>query len=61
MTDTGSSASRQHYVETGHYGDWTTPGGWVECSWCDGGCTCTPDPDTGELHDVDGWPCSHRP
>jgi hypothetical protein len=33
--DTASSASRQHYVETGHYGDRTTPAGWIECSVCD--------------------------
>ncbi len=23
------------------------------------GCSCTADPDTGDLHDDDGWPCSH--
>ncbi len=23
------------------------------------GCSCSPDPDTGDLHDEDGWPCSH--
>ncbi len=23
------------------------------------GCSCTPDPDNGDLHDDDGWPCQH--
>lgn len=25
----------------------------------DHGCQCTPDPDTGELHDSDGFACGH--
>lgn len=23
------------------------------------GCSCSPDPDTGELYDDDGWTCPH--
>jgi hypothetical protein len=39
------------------HGDAASSCPFPECA--DTGCSCTEDPDTGELYDDDGWRCSH--